>query len=91
MEPKGIKPVSQWVMNDLVPIKKFPFKNNKCNGPLMNKLKLVWKHGFVKQIWTAFPSLLGSPRYWLFSLPASIILGLANSPWCRVSHEISKW
>ena len=28
-------------MNDLVPIKKFPFEKNKCNGPLMNKLKLV--------------------------------------------------
>lgn len=61
MEPKGIKPVSQWIMNDLVPIKKFPFEKNKCNGPLMNKLKLVWKHGFVKQIWSVFSSLLGVP------------------------------
>ena len=48
-------------MNDLVPIKKFPFEKNECNGPLMNKLKLVWKRDFVKQIWTAFPSLLGVP------------------------------
>lgn len=48
MEPKGINPVSQKKNELFSSIKKFPLK--KCNGLLMNILKLIGKHGFVKQI-----------------------------------------